>query len=414
MDARRLGRHAAVSKALCAMPVEGVASRFAAMRARASAIEVLRSLLVAIAALVMLCAAASPASAAPVPTGDPQRGGKLLAKKGCTSCHSTDGSARSGPTFRGLYASSRTVTTGGSTRTAIADDAYIARALREPDADVLLGFPRGVMPRFELDDEDVTSIARAIEALAVPEGANPFAPTAEPVPQPSTSAMPLLAVYGTWFVGLHLLLSSANVRKKLVAKLGAGKFGALYSVCAAIGLIGMIVSYRSAPYVEMWLPPRAFRWVPVLVMPISVFLLIAGFSTRSATTVGTAGVAADPDAARGIFTITRHPALWGFALWAAAHLFANGELRAILVFVAILVLAVAGMLHIDRRRAAELGDTWEGYRAKTSLVPFGAIIRRKNRLDLRGIGIVRVLAAAFVYVAILHMHALVIGASPMP
>jgi hypothetical protein len=27
---------------------------------------------------------------------------------------------------------------------------------------------------------------------------------------------------------------------------------------------------------------------------------------------------------------------------------------------------------------------------------------------------VRVLAAAFVYVAILHMHALVIGASPMP
>lgn len=372
----------------------------------------LRALSVAIAALFVLCAATTAASAAA--TGDPQRGGKLLAKKGCTSCHSTDGTARSGPTFRGLYASNRTVTTGGATRTALADDAYIARAIRDPDADVLLGFPRGVMPKFALDDEDVTSIARAIEALSVPEGANPFAPTPEPVPQTSTSAMPLLAGYGAWFVGLHLLLSSANVRKKLVAKLGARKFSALYTVCAAIGLIGMIVSYRSAPYVEVWLPPRALRWVPVIVMPISVLLMIAGFSTKSATTVGTAAVAADPDAARGIFTITRHPALWGFALWAAAHLLANGELRAILVFVAILVLAVAGMLHIDRRRAAELGDTWEGYRAKTSVVPFGAIIRGKNRLDLRGIGIVRVLAAAFVYVAILHMHALVIGASPMP
>jgi uncharacterized membrane protein/mono/diheme cytochrome c family protein len=369
-----------------------------------------------ITAIALLLAAAPLTVAAPPPatSGDPQRGGKLLAKKGCIACHSTDGTARSGPTFRGLYASSRTVTTGAATRTVIADDAYIARALRDPDADVLLGFPRGVMPKFELDDEDVASIARAVEALAVSESANPFAPSSQPVPQPSANAMPLLAVYGTWFVGLHLLLSSVNVRKKLVTKLGAGKFSALYSVCAAIGLIGMIVAYRGAPYVEMWLPPRAFRWAPVLVMPVSVLLLIAGFSTKSATTVGTADVAGDPDAARGIFTITRHPALWGFALWAGAHLLANGELRAILVFVAILVLAVAGMVHIDRRRAAALGATWEAYRAKTSLVPFGAIIRRRNQLDLKGIGIVRVLAAAFVYVAILHMHALVIGASPMP
>jgi len=390
------------------------------MRARVILANMLRALSVTMAALLILCAAARAAHAGPVVVapaahaGDPQRGGKLLAKKGCTSCHSTDGTARSGPTLRGLYASSRTVTSGGVTRTVLVDDAYIARALREPDADVLLGFPRGVMPRFELNDEDVASIARAIEALAVPEGASPFAPTPEPVPQVSTTAMPLLAGYGAWFVGLHLLLSSARLRKRLVAKLGSRRFSALYSVCAAIGLIGMIVSFRNAPYVEVWLPPRALRWVPALAMPISILLLIAGFSTKSATTVGTADVAADPDAARGIFTITRHPALWGFALWAAAHLFANGELRAILVFVPILVLAVAGMVHIDRRRAADLGDVWEGYRARTSLVPFAAIIRGKNRLDLRGIGIVRVLAAAFVYVAVLHMHALVIGASPMP
>jgi uncharacterized membrane protein/mono/diheme cytochrome c family protein len=375
-------------------------------RAILSAVSALAAL------LLVLCAGATTARAAS--PGDPQRGGKLLAKKGCTSCHSTDGTARSGPTFRGLYASSRTVTTGAVTRTVLADDAYIARAVRDPDADVLLGFPRGVMPRFELDDEDVASIARAIEALVVPEGSNPFAPTPAPVPQVSETAMALLAGYGVWFVGLHLLLSSAKVRRRLVTKLGAKRFAALYSVCAVIGLVGMILSFRNAPYVEVWLPPRELRWVPVLIMPIVVLLMIAGFSTKSATTVGSADAARGPDAARGIFTITRHPALWGFALWAGAHLCANGELRAILVFLPILVLAVAGMLHIDRRRAAELGDVWERYREKTSLVPFAAILRRKNRLDLRGIGIVRVLAAAFVYVAILHMHALVIGASPMP
>jgi hypothetical protein len=36
------------------------------------------------------------------------------------------------------------------------------------------------------------------------------------------------------------------------------------------------------------------------------------------------------------------------------------------------------------------------------------------KLDLRGVGIVRFLAAAFLYVGVLHMHAMFIGASPMP
>jgi uncharacterized membrane protein len=181
-----------------------------------------------------------------------------------------------------------------------------------------------------------------------------------------------------------------------------------------VGLVGIIVFFRNAPYVEVWLPPRALRWAPVLAMPIAVLFMVAGFSTKSATSVGQGAVASEERAAKGILTVTRHPALWGFALWASAHLLANGELRAIIVFLAILTLAVAGMLHIDRRRAAELGDGWAKYRDETSLVPFGAILRGKAKLDLRGIGIVRVLAAAFIYVAILHTHALLIGASPMP
>jgi uncharacterized membrane protein len=165
----------------------------------------------------------------------------------------------------------------------------------------------------------------------------------------------------------------------------------------------MVVFFRSSPYVEVWQPPRLHRWVPLLVMPISILFMVAGFSTPSATSVGQGQLASSERAVRGIFTVTRHPALWGFALWATAHLFANGELRAILVFASILVLSVAGMLHIDQRRAAELGAAWSSYRERTSLVPFAAVVRRQTPLDLRGIGVVR-----------LHSHALVIGASPMP
>ena len=343
--------------------------------------------------------------------GDAARGAALLGKKGCTSCHSLDGSARSGPSFRGLFGAKRTVVTAGATREVIADDEYLSRALRDPDADVVVAFPRGTMPRFELGDEDVASITRALEQLAA---ASPAPAPSSSWSRPASSAMGLLALFAAMFVGFHLLLSSVPVRKRLIAALKPGGFSGVYSLVAAIGLGGMIWAFASAPYVEVWIPPRALRWVPVLAMPIAILFMVAGFSTKNATSVGQGAFASDENAARGIFAITRHPALWGFAIWAIGHLCANGELRAILVFAAILTLALAGMLHIDHRRAADLGEDWTGYREATSIVPFAAIARGRAKLDLRGIGVVRVLAAAFVYVAILHMHAMLIGASPMP
>lgn len=340
--------------------------------------------------------------------GDATKGNALLARKGCVGCHSTDGSPRAGPSLRGLYGANRIVTTAGATRDVVADDAYLARALREPDADVVVGF-RASMPRFDLGDEDVAHIARAIEELKTPA-----APSTAAAASSSSSAMGMLSLSAAWFVGLHLLLSSIPVRRRLIGALKPGGFALVYSLVATVGLVGIVLSFRSAPYIEVWLPPRAFRWLPVLSMPIAILFMVAGFSTPSATSVGQGSLAKEPDSVRGIFTITRHPALCGFAIWATAHLFANGELRAIIVFVAILTLAITGMTHIDRRRSVELGEEWALYADRTSLVPFSAIARGRVKLDLRGIGIARVLGAAFLYTGVLHTHALLIGASPMP
>jgi uncharacterized membrane protein/mono/diheme cytochrome c family protein len=367
----------------------------------------IKAFFVGLALLVVLITAAAPARAT---EGDPARGGALLAKKGCTSCHSTDGTQRSGPTLQGLFGSRRSVSTAGKTHDVVADDAYIARSLRDPDADVVVGFPRGTMPKFDLDDRDASSIARAIEALGDPFSPPPVKPEAEH----SRAALGWLAFYALWFVGLHLLLSSIPVRTKIIGKLGQRRFGILYSAAAAIGLLGMVFSFRGSSYVEVWLPARGLRWVPVLAMPIAILFMVSGFSTKSPTTVGQGDVAKEEEGPRGILTVTRHPALWGFALWAIAHLATNGELRAIIVFVAIFVLSIAGMVHIDRRRAAALGADWARYRERTSLVPFAAILRGKIAFDWRGIGLARVLGSAFTYVAILHTHALLIGASPMP
>ncbi|MBX3187425.1 MAG: c-type cytochrome [Labilithrix sp.] len=332
-----------------------------------------------------------------------ERGESLIARKGCGACHSTDGSARQGPTFRGLFGAKRTVTTGGASREVTADRDYLTRAMRDPDADVVAGFPRGTMPKYPLVDDEIASITLAIEKLA--------APAAEPAHRGSTTP---LFVSAAAFTGLHLLLSSIPVRRRLIAALSQRGFAGVYSLLVAAAFAGMIFGYVKAPYVEVWLPPRGMRWMPLLVMPFAILLMVAGFSTRGPTTVGGEALASQESASLGVFSITRHPALWGFALWGMSHTLANGELRAVVLFLAVLTLALVGMVHIDRRRAAELGEAWTKYQERTSLVPFAAIMGGRAELDLRGIGWARFAAAIVIYVGVLHTHHLVIGASPLP
>jgi cytochrome c551/c552 len=91
-------------------------------------------------------AAASPATAPAASSaagGDQVAKGKELATRfGCVACHSADGSASVGPTWKGLAGSQRPLENG---QTVTADDAYLMESIREPDAKVVKGFPKGVM-----------------------------------------------------------------------------------------------------------------------------------------------------------------------------------------------------------------------------------------------------------------------------
>jgi uncharacterized membrane protein len=284
-------------------------------------------------------------------------------------------------------------------------------SLRDPDAQVAAGYPRGNMPRFDLSDDDIKALAAALHDIQSAPG------NVESSGARGGSILPL-AVAAALFPGLHFLLSSIPVRKRLIAMVKPRGFAILYSLCAFATFIAMIVFYRTAPYIEVWSAPRWTRWIPDLAMPVALLFLVAGFSTPSPTAVGGSS-ALVADGPKGIQAITRHPANWGFAIWAMAHLATNGELHVILVALSILILAFGGMLHIDARRASsstteENRDAWAKYKAKTSVIPFLAIVTGRAKISFREIGIVRVLIAGFVYFAILHTHALIIGASPFP
>jgi len=97
----------------------------------------------------------------------PPEGAQLLAIKGCTACHSLDGSKLIGPSFKGVYGITETVLTDGVAREIVVDDAYIRKSMFEPNADLVEGYPTGLMPpQGELvNDEELDAIIEVLKEL---------------------------------------------------------------------------------------------------------------------------------------------------------------------------------------------------------------------------------------------------------
>jgi len=323
-------------------------------------------------------------------------------ERGCIACHSFDGTKRQGPTYLGLVGKTRRVTTQESLREIVADEAYIKRSILTPNHDVVEGYMPGAMPGLPVKPEEADHIVAAIVEISGP-------PPAPPASPPKKGSLGALGASVLGFVLGHLGLSSSPVRRPLAGKLGERGFQAIYSILALATFVWMIYAFRDAPHVELWRAPAFTRWIPVVTMPIAFLFLVCGFSTKNPTSIGQEGaIAADP---RGIVRITRHPGLFAFALWGLAHIFPNGDVASLFLFGGIALVAIAGMLHIDARRKAALGDAWSAFAEKTSLVPFA---RGGVGKAIKEIGVVRLVVTIVLYVGMLHGHKALIGVSAMP
>lgn len=99
---------------------------------------------VIVAGCTLLTACGNTGSPATIDSSDPvvQAGERVAREQGCLACHSTSGKRLSGPTFKGL-AGSQVELTNGSTVTV--DDAYLRRAIDDPDAEIREGYPKNIM-----------------------------------------------------------------------------------------------------------------------------------------------------------------------------------------------------------------------------------------------------------------------------
>lgn len=219
------------------------------------------------------------------------------------------------------------------------------------------------------------------------------------------------------FVAGHFILSGKPLRTALVARVGDRLFRGLYAAVATAAFAWMAVAYSDAPIIPLWARAAALDWVPVVVMPIALMLVVAGATTPSPTTPlpARAGVQTPPDLPiGGILTITRHPVLLAIALWAASHIIATGDAASLIMVGGMLVLTLGGMWHIDRRRETELGSAWGPVMLTTSAVPFAAVLAGRSRIDWAGIGLWRPTLGLALYAALLAAHEWVLGVSALP
>jgi uncharacterized membrane protein len=231
-----------------------------------------------------------------------------------------------------------------------------------------------------------------------------------------TGSIAALALATAVFVASHVVLSTLPVRSRLVAAMGETGFRLGYSLLALALLAWLVAAYRAAPFVELWWPPVGLRHLSLLLMPPAFVLLVAGLTTAGPRPAepgraNGAGVHAGPV---GIYRVTRHPAMWAVGLWAVAHLLANGDAAAVILFAGMALLALAGALNSDHRRRAVLGEGWPGYRAQTSFLPFQAILAGRTRFRPGEIGWARLTGGLALFAVLLFAHPWLFGVSPLP
>jgi uncharacterized membrane protein len=192
--------------------------------------------------------------------------------------------------------------------------------------------------------------------------------------------MSLLIIGLVLFLGTHSVrIVAEGWRGRMLTRLGPLGWKAGYSIIALTGLILIVMGYASARTqpVELWPATTGARHLASLLTLAAFILLTAAYVPGNR-----------------IRARLRHPMVLGVKLWAAAHLFSNGNLADLVLFGSILLWAI-----LDFRAA-----------------------RGRDRMSALGTGATGLLSRDLIVIAAglalwwlfaFHLHARWIGVSPM-
>lgn len=212
------------------------------------------------------------------------------------------------------------------------------------------------------------------------------------------STLVSLAAAAIAFVGTHFAMSHP-LRGPMVRTLGEMGFSGVYSLVSLATFAWMAMAFRAAPPSPMAMDDGigTFDWVLAsLLTIIALVLFIGSLKGNPAMPDPRAAEGLAEKQPAGVFLVTRHPMMWGFALWAIAHIIAAPAGRTLILALAIAFLALVGAHMQDRKKEALMGAGWAAWEAKTSFWP------RWSRLV--GAGLVLWIAALAIWLGVTWAH----------
>jgi uncharacterized membrane protein len=170
------------------------------------------------------------------------------------------------------------------------------------------------------------------------------------------------------FVGTHFFMSHP-ARAKLVSAFGPMGFQGFYSLVSLATFGWMIYVYRQGPTGLMVWDVTDATWIVASILSIFAAVLFIGSFIGNPVLTPPAGETLATKEPAGALRVTRHPMMWGFALWGISHILIAPRMDAFILIGSIIFLALVGAAGQDKKKAALDGASWQHWVSRTSYWP---------------------------------------------
>ena len=173
----------------------------------------------------------------------------------------------------------------------------------------------------------------------------------------------LLAAASIMFVGSHFLMSHP-LRMHMVRKFSANGFLGIYSLVSFATFGWMLLEFGRAPKGDALWPASDAVWIVASVLTLVAAVLFSGSFIRNPSLPGVPDAMAG-QAPFGVFKATRHPMMWGFALWGIAHILVAPRIDNFIFVGSLVFLALVGSKAQETKKRKLMGAQWDGWLRRT-------------------------------------------------
>ncbi len=160
-----------------------------------------------------------------------------------------------------------------------------------------------------------------------------------------------------WFAFVHLSPAlTPGIKAAVRQRTGDGGYRGLFSLLVAVGLVLIVLGWRSADPEFVYLPPAGLKHAAMGLVFLALLLMVT--SSR-------------PSRLR---RVVRHPQLTGVIIWAVAHLLLNGDNRSLVLFGGLAIWAVLEIVLINRRDGEYVAPPAPGWGAELVNLAIAAVV----------------------------------------